>query len=201
MFTFTEIERLQAVTDEVERDVAFEMDEDAFRAFYDRTARALWAYLSRMTGDPHLADDLLQDTYYRFLRTRGNWDSEAHRRAYLFRIATNLVRDGRRRARVRPTVALLDPDMRSAPAGTGDVAEQTARRADLRRAMDRLRPRERALLWLAYAQGHAHTEIAETLGVKTASVKLLLFRARRKLAGLLRQAQARVDGGGTRATR
>ena len=52
--------------------------------------------------------------------------------------------------------------------------------------MGRLRPRERALLWLAYAQGHAHTEIADTLGVKTGSVKLLLFRARRKLAGILR---------------
>jgi RNA polymerase sigma-70 factor (ECF subfamily) len=56
--------------------------------------------------------------------------------------------------------------------------------------MNRLRPRERALLWLAYAQGHAHTEIADTLGVKTGSVKLMLFRARRKLATLLRQAPA-----------
>ena len=61
--------------------------------------------------------------------------------------------------------------------------------------MDRLRPRERALLWLAYAQGHAHTEIADTLGVKTGSVKLLLFRARRKLAGILRAVPASTDGG------
>jgi RNA polymerase sigma-70 factor, ECF subfamily len=65
----------------------------------------------------------------------------------------------------------------------------------VRRAMSRLRPRERALLWLAYGQGHAHTEIAETLGVKTASVKLLLFRARRKLATLLRRTPADQYGG------
>ena len=48
--------------------------------------------------------------------------------------------------------------------------------------MTHLKPRERALLWLAYAQGSSHKEIAESLGLRTASVKLLLFRARRRLA-------------------
>jgi RNA polymerase sigma-70 factor (ECF subfamily) len=189
--TFSDVERLEAE----EIDVPFEMDEAAFRAFYDRTARSLWNYLSRMTCDPHAADDLLQESYYRFVRTRGHWESEAHRRAYLFRIATNLVRDGRRRARRWHTVALPDPDESTILVAGGDLAEASVRRTDLRRAMDRLRPRERALLWLAYAQGHAHTDIAHTLGVKTGSVKLLLFRARRKLAGLLRPAPARTDGG------
>jgi RNA polymerase sigma-70 factor (ECF subfamily) len=189
--TISDLERLEAAAGEA--DVAFEMDEDSFRAFYDRTTRALWLYIARMTGDAHLADDLLQESYYRFLRTRGNWESESHRRAYLFRIATNLVRDGRRRARVARVVALEDPDR--TPAAEGDIAEATARRADLRKAMQRLRPRDRALLWLAYAQGHPHTEIADTLGVKTASVKLLLFRARRKLAGLLRGTESSAAEG------
>jgi len=60
------------------------------------------------------------------------------------------------------------------------------RRLDLARSMARLKPRERDLLWLAYAQGSSHKEIAEVLGLKAASVKLLLFRARRRLASLLR---------------
>jgi RNA polymerase sigma-70 factor (ECF subfamily) len=189
--TFTDVERLEAA----ELDVPFEMDEDAFRAFYDRTARSLWGYLSKMTGDPQAADDLLQESFYRFLRTRGHWESESHRRAYLFRIATNLVRDGRRRARHGHTVALPESDQSEILTVAGDHAEASVRRTDLRRAMDRLRPRERALLWLAYAQGHAHTEIADTLGVKTGSVKLLLFRARRKLAGILRAVPGHTAGG------
>jgi RNA polymerase sigma-70 factor (ECF subfamily) len=187
--TFSDVERLEAA----ELDVPFEMDEDAFRAFYDRTARPLWSYIARMTGDGHAADDLLQESFYRFLRTRVHWESESHRRAYLFRIATNLVLDRRRQGRRGQTVPLPDADVTPLLTSGGDMAEATARRTDLRRAMDRLRPRDRALLWLAYAQGHAHTEIADTLGVKTGSVKLLLFRARRKLAAMLRPLPA--DGG------
>ena len=56
-------------------------------------------------------------------------------------------------------------------------------------ALARLKPRERDALWLAYAEGLSHQEIAETLGVKTTSMKILLFRARQKLASLLRGAQ------------
>jgi len=86
--TVSDVERLQSAEAAADADVSFQMDEDAFRAFYDRTARTLWNYLARLTGDRQTADDLLQETYYRFLRTHGSWDSESHRRAYLFRIAT-----------------------------------------------------------------------------------------------------------------
>jgi RNA polymerase sigma-70 factor (ECF subfamily) len=172
--------------------VAFEMDEEAFRAFYDRTARLLWAYLSRMTGNPGAADDLLQETYYRFLRARVLHESDAHRRHYLFRIATNLVRDRHRRHAAAPECA-LDPDDCAALVEHGNAAKTTEQRADLRRAMAHLKPRERALLWLAYAQGSSHREIGDTLGLKTGSIKLLLFRARRKLAVLLR---GPIPGGG-----
>ena len=184
--TLSELERLGA--DAAETEEAFQMDEDAFRVFYERTARPVWAYLSRMTGEPPLADDLLQEAYYRFLRAGVAHENEAHRRNYLFRIATNLVRDLRRRPRVddvpigngRDAIDRADPQ-------SADAAGGAARRVDLARAMARLKPRERELLWLAYAQGSSHQEIAEALGLKTASIKLLLFRARRRLAALLRE--------------
>ena len=95
--TLSELERLEAIANET--DVALAMDEDAFRAFYDRTCTALWGYLSRISGDRQLADDLLQEAYYRLLRAGERFESEAHRRNYLYRIATNLVRDSRRKIR------------------------------------------------------------------------------------------------------
>ena len=178
-FTFTNVEHLEAAAGEL--DVPFEMDEDAFRAFYDRTARPLWAYLARITGDRQAADDLLQEAYYRLLRAKVAHEDEPHRRHYLFRIATNLARDGyRRRAAARD---ITGPDVETAAAARSGSPDT---RIDLRRALTRLKRRERELLWLAYAQGSSHEEIGAALGLRTGSIKPLLFRARRRLAELLR---------------
>jgi RNA polymerase sigma-70 factor (ECF subfamily) len=164
-----------------ESDVSFRMDEDAFRGFYDRTSRQLWAYLFRLSGDRSAADDLLQDTYYRFLRADAPLESDAHRRHYLFRIATNLATDGLRRQRTRPVASGTDPDR--LPTGAAD--EALNRRLDVNAALSQLRVRERAMLWLAYGQGASHDEIARVVGVRTGSIKPLLLRARRRLASLL----------------
>jgi RNA polymerase sigma-70 factor, ECF subfamily len=163
------------------------MGEDEFRQFYERTARPLWAYLSRITGDRQQADDLLQETYYRFLRAGARHESESHRRNSLFHIATNLVRDAARSAGRRQNVPLEQDDSKaSAPRSRAATPEsEIATRTDLSRAMEKLEPVQRQLLWLAYAQGASHEEIAEIVGVKTVSVRTLLFRARRTLAALL----------------
>jgi RNA polymerase sigma-70 factor (ECF subfamily) len=160
----------------------FVLDEEAFRAFYERTSRGVWRYLVRVTGDRELADDLLQEAYYRFLRARATHDTEDHRRNSLYRIATNLARDAHRRALVRPSTAGA-PDIEHVASGE---AQNSERSADLSRAMDRLRPNERAMLWLAYAEGASHREIAAALGLSPSSLKPLLFRARRRLAMLLK---------------
>lgn len=164
----------------LDADVALAMDEDAFRAFYDRTAGPLWGYLSRVSGNRQLADDLMQEAYYRLLKAHVAFENETHRRNYLYRIATNLVHDSRRGPRPVFDEAV---EMTGIPAAEASASPE--QRTDVRRALGRMKPRERAMLWLAYAQGSSHIEIAEVLGVKTGSIKLLLFRARRKLARLL----------------
>lgn len=177
----TDMERAGAFED-AER--TFQMTEEAFRLFYEQTARPVWVYLARTTGDDRLADDLLQETFYRFLRTRTTFESDDHRRHYLFRIATNLVRDQWRRAR---TDAVDLGEALDVPEAGEDhaVGEHALRRIDVTRALDQLKPRERTLLWLAYAQGFSHEEIASQLGLRTGSLKALLFRARRRLVTLL----------------
>jgi RNA polymerase sigma-70 factor, ECF subfamily len=177
--TFLDVRRLEADAPEG-TDVTLAMTEDEFRAFYDRTARGLMGYLSRVSGSRQAAEDLLQEAYYRLLRAGTRFEDENHRRNYLYRIATNLVMDVRRSSKAVLDAGVDVADL-AAPAAGANVEE----RADVRRALRRLKPRERALLWLAYAEGSSHREIAEVLGLRKTSIKLLLFRARRKLAAIL----------------
>lgn len=167
----------------------FVMDEEAFREFYERTARGLWAYLARVAGDRHLADDLLQETFYRFLKAAGQYESEAHRRNALYRIATNLACDVRRRT-ARGGVWTLGDEIDQVP--STESPTRVERQAAFRSAMSRLKPRERAILWLAYAEGASHRDIADVFGLQAGSLKMMLFRARRKLAALLGR---KIDGG------
>ena len=61
------------------------------------------------------------------------------------------------------------------------------RKLDVGAVLGELSPRQRAMLWLAYVEGYEHREIAEILGLRAASIRVLLFRARRRLAALLRE--------------
>lgn len=167
-------------------DAGPQMDSEAFAAFYGRSARPLWAYLARVSGDPALADDLLQESYVRFLCATRREDGEVAARRYLFRIATNLLHDFWR----RPRPASIE-DLPEACFVAADSITQSDSRAELGPALKQVRPRDRQLLWLAHAEGYSHREIAEVTGLAVTSVKLLLFRARRKMARLLREPSPR----------
>jgi RNA polymerase sigma-70 factor (ECF subfamily) len=168
-----------------ERD-ATSMTEDAFRAFYERTAPGVWAYLTRTTGDRAMADDLLQEACYRMLRAGRGYEDDDHRRHALYAIATNLVRDTwRRRKQSRDTAAPLPVDVMD---GTVNIADHAIARVDLQRALERLSIRDRQLLLLAHVHGWSHQEIAHAMGLAAASVKLLIWRARRRVLAHLEPA-------------
>jgi RNA polymerase sigma-70 factor, ECF subfamily len=177
-----------------ERTCEYPMDDEAFAAFYQRSARQLWAYLARVSSDPALAEDLMQESYVRFLCAAGApslaADGEAAARLYLFRIATNLLRDHWRRPRAA-SIEEIPEQFFAARSGE----EQTESRILLTPALRQMKPRERQLLWLAHAEGYSHREIAQVTGLAAASIRLLLFRARRKIAALLRKQDTRAGRG------
>ena len=154
------------------------MDEASFRLLYERSAPKIFAYLLRVSGERPVAEDLLQESYCRFLSSKLPETDQASQQSYLFRIATNLMRD-RWRRRGESLIPENFPEPASGP-------PQLDRQLDFRQAFGQLKIRERQLLWLAYVEGSNHKEIAEATGLRHASVRLLLFRARRRLANLIR---------------
>ncbi|HUA15063.1 MAG TPA: sigma-70 family RNA polymerase sigma factor [Verrucomicrobiae bacterium] len=153
------------------------MEESAFRVFYGKTAGPLLGYLLRVSRDRALAEDLCQEAYCRFLSAQAPEMDERQARSYLFRIATNLMRDRWR----RPREDTLEEDNFEAASRTphADLG------VEMRQAFERLGLRERQLLWLAYVEGSNHKEIAACTGLRAASIRVLLSRARRNLANLL----------------
>ena len=168
----------------------YDMDSDLFAGFYGRSARPLWAYLARVSGDPALADDLMQESFVRYLCAALPAalveEGEVAARRYLFRIATNLLRDHWRHPHAA-SIEDLPEEFFAATASSGQSDSQ----AILGPALAQMRPRDRQLLWLAHAEGYSHREIAEVTGLGSASIRLLLFRARRKIARLLQNPPSR----------
>lgn len=156
------------------------MDEQGFCAFYEQTAHRLRSYLrSALRDDVGLADDLLQESYFRLLKADlPECMDFAWRKNYLFRIATNLIRDHRRSRPMEPL-----PDERNFAAHENSFDEAR----DVRRIFGRLKPRERELLWLAYVERFSHSEIAGLLQARTASIRPMLARARANFAGMLKK--------------
>jgi RNA polymerase sigma-70 factor (ECF subfamily) len=152
------------------------MDEEAFCVLYRATAPALQGYIRKACGNASLAEDILQETFYRFLRADLP-EMDAHQvKSYLFKIATSLLVDHwRREKREKFWQNLWHPPETVQGGQTSDVSQM----------LSVLKPAERALLWLAYVEGFDHGEIASTLGLKEKSIRVLLFRARKNLARIL----------------
>ncbi|HUL75329.1 MAG TPA: RNA polymerase sigma factor [Vicinamibacterales bacterium] len=152
------------------------LSEAEFVALYARTAGPLAGYLRRLTGDPSVAEDLLQDAYIRFLSLGRVPDGDDHQKNYLYRIATNLARDHFRARQRRDRLTTAGDEPVSQPVeGAGDVWALFAH----------VSARDRELLLLAYVEGLTHQEIAQVTGLMRASVRLLLFRARKRFAAVL----------------
>ena len=171
------------------------MTEPAFLEFYARTAGRLNGYLRKLTGDASLAEDLLQEAYLRFLTRSRVLDDDEHQKNYLFRIATNLARDHFRREQSRLRLGYGDAGSRVRD-GSGEVRLRQGYGetgfaddcGEIWALLARLSSRDRELLLLAYVEGMTHKEIGQVTGLMRASVKPLLFRARRRFASVLTSA-------------
>lgn len=164
--------------------------ERLFRTYHAPLVR----YLTRRLGDRDWAEEVAQETFLRALR-QSNQSTLTNERAWLFAVATNLIRDeARKDARRREHLTLLAAEAREEQAPPPDRAlERAQEQAAARKALDVLPERDRNAL-LMREEGLDYNEIAEALELSVGSVGTTLARARRRLVEAFEASQHKGAG-------
>jgi RNA polymerase sigma-70 factor (ECF subfamily) len=156
--------------------------------FFERYSPAVFGYLHRMSGDRHLAEDLTSETFYRALRSIDGFRGDSSVKTWLLRIARNLYLNRKRRDERTSSLDELEEKGMTKAAEDLDPESRFIRQEEsgvVRRALRALTEDDRSILLLSAEEGLSCREIGEVLGISITAVKTRLFRARRRLAGLL----------------
>ncbi len=156
-------------------------DVAAFEEVYRATVGRIHGLCLRMCGDPHLAEELTQETYIRAWQKLAGFRGESLFTTWLHRVGVNVVLGHLRAAERRPNLESFEPLVNrhhgsSLPPAPGVL--------DLEKAVAELPPRARTVFVLHDVEGYKHNEIARLAGMAVGTSKAQLSRAR----SLLRKA-------------
>ena len=167
----------------------------ALEVLYDRYAATVLGISVRIVGDQALAEDILQETFWRVWQSAGTYQPQLGAfTGWLFRIARNLSIDAYRRRNVRPQAVMStreegdDPLLEQTPDPDMDVAEQAQsilRNRQVRQALASLPSVQRQVIEMAYFNGMTRQEIAEATGEALGTIHTRARLALQKLRGEL----------------
>jgi RNA polymerase sigma-70 factor, ECF subfamily len=166
-------------------------DNDAYREVLERYTDPLYHYIYGITGDTHMSQDILGETFLRMVEKIDSYTYYgAPFKAWLYRIAHNLAINTLKQGRVMVGVADLDQVARPITDPAIRVVaqiEEAELRTALRAALPELTEEQQQVLMLRFVEGQSPGEVAQTLGKSENAVKQLQFRAVRSLERLLQR--------------
>jgi RNA polymerase sigma-70 factor, ECF subfamily len=176
-----------AKSDDLLLEQARRCDPQALVDAYDRYAEGVYRYLYRLVGDSWTAEDLTSEVFVRLLRSlhkgRG---PRTNLPGWLYRVAHNLAMDWFR-AQSHGTMLELDEELVSdgeSPMGRLEVGEQRGR---LLQALHRLTPGQQEVILLRFGEGLQIKKVGQIMGKTEGAVKILQYRAVKRLRQLLQQ--------------
>lgn len=153
---------------------------EQFEAFFRRYDREVFGYIWRLMGDEQTAYDLSQEVFLRAWRNFARVQRYEQPRAWLLRVATNLVINHRQRATLAARHSAYVEQLDTLSGGAPDPATQFAERDAVRETLLAIPARQRITLALRVVYGYSFDEIASTLGITLAAAKMTLSRARQR---------------------
>ena len=160
-------------------------DEGALAELYQRYGKPLYNYLLRLVHEPTVAEDLLQEVLVAVWRGAHRFQGRAKVATWLYRIAHNQAVSWLRQIQKEPGQTELGELTNG-----HDLVEQAMenwRAAQVRRALDQLPARHRAVLELTFFHGFSYAEVAEIVGCPVGTVKSRMSHARRYLSEALQK--------------
>ncbi len=156
-------------------------DWNAFAKLYERHKHRIINFFYHLSGDARLAEDGLQDVFFRVWQYRGRYQPRARVSTYLYCIARNYWLNQAKRSRYKPVS--LDTSGRD-----GEMAEDSRQQVidrelyeKVNEAIGQLPLKEREVLILSQYQGLKYREIAEVLDIAEITVKTRMARAIKRL--------------------
>ncbi|NQS91116.1 MAG: sigma-70 family RNA polymerase sigma factor [Chloroflexi bacterium] len=168
-------------------------DQKALGYIYDQYSDALFAYAYKHVGRTQVAEDLVAETFKRFLTAleRGGGPTD-HLQAYLYRITHNLITDLYRNE--PPPILDLDEDqLQGEEPGPTDVIASKQDAERIRRALKLITPEQRQVIVLKFLEGWSSPEIAHSLEKSLGSVKSLQHRGLAALQRILLESDKTTD--------
>ena len=173
-------------------------DAAAYRELVERLEKPLINFILRFVGEPHVAEDLFQETFVRVVKTLGDFRPEASLSTWIHTIARNLSLDwlkAKRRHRETALDAVTSEErgrviyfkdmLRAGSESPDRRAELTEDERRVTAALGALSPIKREALVLRMYAGLQYSEIARIQNAPVGTVKFRIHEAIRDLAGLL----------------
>lgn len=160
------------------------LDRNTLGGIYDEYHPLLYSYIYRRVGNVEIARDLAADVFRRFLQAMANGNGpDKQLRAWLYRVAHNIVVDHYRRQQSNQSYPLEDKWI-SAEGDPDQAAEQSIKSERVRAAMLHLTPEQQEVIALKFLEGLSNDEVAQVTEKSVGAIKALQHRA---LAALRRQ--------------
>ena len=168
-------------------------DQKALGYIYDQYSDALFAYAYKHVGRTQVAEDLVAETFKRFLTAleQGGGPTD-HLQAYLYRITHNLITDLYRNE--PPPLLDLDEDhLQEEESGPADIISSRQEAERIRQALKLITPEQRQVIVLKFLEGWNSPEIARSMEKSLGSVKALQHRGLAALQRILLERDQPAD--------
>lgn len=182
----SDIDTRPSQDDEVDRALALQAragDQSAMRVLVERHQAMVLRLCQRMLGNRHDAEDVVQESFVRALRSLARWDSSRALRPWLLTIAANRCRTALAKRKPLPCDQQVLADELPARRDGAQRLKQLTEEVAL--ALADLRPEYRQAFELFHYEQLAYAEIAEVLSVPVGTVKTWIHRARQETAARL----------------